>query len=180
MGQRLLVGVVAIGAIMSARLPAAAHNLDASAVYVYFDPDTQDLLDARIDGGWVAGTPLLQNGDELGLIIKVVPDNGTTVGVGGYTTFYLPNGTQVVDAAYLLPRDVVADGISGYDRAPMKGQALMPNVGAGGNPTVNLVGFSRGPNILGVSGNLVSATNVNHGTLPGVYGDTGIFYSTAP
>lgn len=160
---------------------ASAHNLDASAVYVFFDPDTQAYLDNLIlTNQRPAGTPLLQSGDELGLIIKAVPDNGTTTGVGGYTTFYVPDGLQVVDVAFVMPGDLNADGITGWDKVPTKGQAQMPSVGAGGGPTVSLVGISRGPNILGTSSAIVTAGNVNLGTLPGVYGDTGVFYSVAP
>ena len=109
-----------------------------------------------------------------------MPDEGTTTGVGGYTTFYMPNGVQVVDAAFLMPGDLIADGITGFDKVPTKGQAQMPIVGAGGGPTVSLVGITRGPNILGVTSPIVTAANANLGTLPGVYGDTGIFYSTVP
>ena len=160
---------------------ASAHNLDASAIYVYFDPNTQAYLDNLITTNQrPAGQPLLRPGDELGLIIKAIPLDGTTTGVGGYTTFYVPNGVQVVDAAYIMPGDLIADGITGYDKVPMKGQAQMPIVGAGGDPTVSLVGISRGPNILGVTSPIVTAGNTNLGTVVGVYGDTGIFYSTAP
>lgn len=160
---------------------ASAHNLNASAVYVFFDPDTQAMLDARIESPtWTPPTPLLLNGDELGLIIKIVPDAGTTTGVGGYTTFYIPDGLQVLDAAFLMPGNNPADGITGYDRISTKGQAQMPAVGAGGEPTVSLVGITRGPNILGVTSPIVTAANTNLGTLPGVYGDTGIFYSISP
>ena len=158
----------------------SAHNLDASAVYVYFDPDTQAMLDARIASGWQAGMPLIAVGDEIGVIIKAVPDNGTSTGVGGYTTFYVPNGVAVIDVAFLAP-----NGAGGYDRIDAKGQALMPNVGAGGGPTVNLTTLPagdllRGPNIAGVTAPMVNSANVNNGTLPGVYGDLGIFFSTAP
>ena len=112
---------------------ASAHNLNASVVYVYFDANTQTYLDGLIATNQrPAGTPLLQPGDELGIIIKAVPDEGTTTGVGGYTTFYMPNGVQVVDAAYIMPGDLIADGITGFDKVPMKGQAQMPIVGAGG------------------------------------------------
>ena len=39
-------------------------------------------------------------------------------------------GVRVLDVAYLLPGDSVADGITGYDKIPMKGQSLIA-VGAG-------------------------------------------------
>ncbi len=61
---------------------------------------------------------MLQGNDIVGLMIKVVPDSGTTTGVGGYVDFYVPNGVQVLDAAYVEP-----DGGGGYDRAAMKGQS---------------------------------------------------------
>ncbi|MCB0073919.1 MAG: DUF11 domain-containing protein, partial [Caldilineaceae bacterium] len=154
---------------------ASAHNLDQRMVYMFFDPDTQATLDARIAGGWVPGTPLLQTNDEIGLIIKVIPTDGTDTGVGGYVNFYVPDGVEVIDAAYVLP-----DGSGGYTDIPMKGQAPMPAVGAGGDPTPNLVGITRGPNILGTTSKIVTDANKNLGTLPGVYGDMGIFYSTDP
>jgi uncharacterized repeat protein (TIGR01451 family) len=193
----LLVNLFAQG-VLGVRTPIVnAHNLDASAVYIYFDPETQAMLDRRIDGldtcfpSYAPPDPLLRGpqfcedgttlhpGDKLGLIIKAVPDNGTTTGVGGYTTFYIPNGSQVLDAAFLMP-----NSSGDYDRINAKGQALMPNIGAGGGPTVNLAPLggllNRGPNIIGVTAPLVNAANVNNGTLPGVYGDLGIFFSTSP
>ncbi|MCB0215418.1 MAG: DNRLRE domain-containing protein, partial [Chloroflexi bacterium] len=139
-----------------------------------FDPATKALLDARIPT-LTPPEPLLQVGDEIGMIIKVIPTDGTTTGVGGYIDFYVPNGVTVVDAAYVLPNLA-----GGYDEVNMKGQALMPSVGAGGGPTVSLVGLTRGPNALGVTSPIVDAANVNLGTVVGVYGDTGIFYSTDP
>ena len=135
---------------------AEAHNLNASAVYVYFDPNTQAYLDGLIASNTrPVGTPLLVGGEELGIILKAIPDEGTTTGVGGYTTFYVPNGLQVIDAAYIMPGDLNADGITGFDKVPMKGQAQMPIVGAGGGPTVSLVGITRGPNILSVTSPIV-------------------------
>ncbi|MEZ4583137.1 MAG: hypothetical protein R3A10_16135 [Caldilineaceae bacterium] len=132
-------------------------------------------MDARIAGGWVPGTPLLQINIEIGLIIKVIPTDGTDTGVGGYVNFYVPDGVEVIDAAYVIP-----DGSGGYADIPMKGQAPMPAVGAGGDPTPNLVGITRGPNILGTTSKIVTDANKNLGTLPGVYGDMGIFYSIDP
>ena len=185
-----LVGIATILSLLLSLFPqvvgmpvptASAHNLDASAIYVYFDPNTQAYLDNLITTNQrPVGQPLLRPGDELGLIIKALPLDGTSTGVGGYTTFYVPNGVQVVDAAYIMPGDLIADGITGFDKVSMKGQAQMPIVGAGGGPTVSLVGITRGPNILGVTSPIVTAANANLGTVVGVYGDTGIFYSTAP
>ena len=119
---------------------ASAHNLNQSMVYMFFDPDTQKVLDLRA-ASIVPPKELLQVGDELGIIIKVIPDEGTSTGVGGYVDFYVPNGTQVIDVGYILPGDNAADGITtGWDKVPMKGQALMPDVGAGGESKFDLFG----------------------------------------
>lgn len=178
----MLLGVLPFNVQLPGPLPdlgpetASAHNLDSTMVSMFFDPDTQAMLDNRIaTESWSPPTPLLRVNDQLGIVIKVVPANGTDTGVGGYVDFFVPNGVTVIDAAYLLP-----DNTGGFDQVAMKGQALMPDVGAGGDSTVSLTGISRGPNILGVTSDIVDSGNANLGTLPGVYGDTGIFYSTAP
>ena len=166
---------------------ASAHNLQTKMVYMFFDPNTQAMLDARIAGPGLdaARRPYCKVGDELGIIIKVVPKDGTTTGVGGHVDFYVPNGTTVVDAAYLLPGDAnPGDGISGYDKVPMKGQSLIAT-GAGpigAKATTQLIGLGTvGPNVLGVSTDpVVTGTGLHRGTIAGVYGDTGIFYSTDP
>jgi hypothetical protein len=115
----LTFGVMVVFAIVAGS--ATAHNLQTKMVYMFFDPDTQQLLDDRIDGldtcfpSHVAPDPLLHGaqlcddsvtpyfGDELGIIIKVIPRDGTTTGVGGHVDFYVPDGLTVVDTAYLLP-----------------------------------------------------------------------------
>ncbi len=168
---------------------ASAHNLQTKMVYMYFDPDTQAFLDNRIAGldpgypGFGPGSPLLKVGDELGLIIKVVPRDGTTTGVGGYIDFYVPDGVTVLDAAYVIPGSNPTDGLSGYDKVPMKGQAPIP-VGAGpigAKVKPELIGLTLGPNINGVTEKAVAdGTGLMRGTVAGVYGDTGIFFSTHP
>jgi uncharacterized repeat protein (TIGR01451 family) len=159
--------------------PAWAHNLQTKYVYMFPDPNTQQLLDSR-----AGSTDLIQVGDEIALIAKLIPRDGTTTGVGGHVDFYIPNGVQVVDVAYLLPGDSVADGITGYDRISMKGQSLIAT-GAGpvGARTTAELGTLAGPytNINGVTADpVVAGTGLHRGTIAGVYGDTGIFYSTDP
>ena len=157
----------------------AAHNLNQTMVYMFFDPDTQKYLDQRA-ASITPPTSLLEVGKEYGIIIKVIPDQGTNTGVGGYVDFYIPNGTQVVDVGYILPGSNPSDGITlGWDKVPMKGQALMPDVGAGGESKFDLTGVTR-TNPFGVTSTVVNASNANLGTLPAIYGDTGIFYSTIP
>jgi uncharacterized repeat protein (TIGR01451 family) len=166
-----------------------AHNLQTKMVYMFLDPDTQAVLDNRIAGNdpSIQGAPpdpiLLKVGDEVGLIIKVVPRDGTTTGVGGHVTFYVPNGVTVLDAAYLLPGDEIDDGLTGYDKVPMKGQSLIA-LGAGpvGAKSTSQLATLTGnyTNILGVTEAPVTPTGLHRGTLAGVYGDTGIFYATDP
>ena len=181
---------------------AVAHNLQTKMVYMFFDPDTQTMLDARIDGNdpcfssYAPPDPLLRGagscddlvtpypGDELGLIIKVVPRDGTTTGVGGHVDFYVPNGLEVIEVAYLQPGSDPSDGLTGYDKVPMKGQSL---IAVGDGP----VGAKATAELIGLTGTytnynlvtedpVVTASGLHRGTIAGVYGDTGIFYATDP
>ncbi|MEO8083058.1 MAG: hypothetical protein ABI780_04495, partial [Ardenticatenales bacterium] len=149
----ILMAAAALGRNGGPTSPVSAHNLQTRMVYAFLDPATQTLLDNRISGGWVPGTPILQVNDEVGLIVKVVPRDGTTTGVGGHIDVYVPNGVQVSDTAYLLP-----DGVGGYDRVPMKGQSpiAIGDGPIGAKVTSQLIGLPAvGPNVLGVTENPV-------------------------
>lgn len=172
--------------------PVSAHNLQTRMVYMFFDPATQACIDARMEGtplpagcaplpvDWALGDPVLLKDDELGVIIKVVPRDGTTTGVGGHIDFYVPNGVQVVDVAYVVP-----DGAGDYAKVAMKGQSPIA-IGAGpigAKTTTQLVGMSSIYNspVSSLSSTAVNpASGLHLGTIAGVYGDTGIFYSTDP
>ncbi len=169
--------------VMGLPMPAAsAHNLQTRMVYMFMDPATQQMLDDRMTApGWTPPDPLLQSGDELGIIIKVIPRDGTTTGVGGHVDFYVPGGVEVIDAGYVVP-----DGTGGFDKVAMKGQSPIA-IGAGpigAKATTQLIGWGAlldSPNgILNDVAPVVSATGLHRGTIAGVYGDTGIFYSTDP
>ncbi len=179
-------------ALPGVEVPAAeAHNLQTRMVYMFFDPDTQACLDARLEGtalpagcaplpiGWAPGDPVLQADDELGVIIKVVPRDGTTTGVGGHIDFYVPNGVQVVDVGYMVP-----DGVGGFEKTTMKGQSPIA-IGAGpvgAKSTAELIGLSANYTSAasGLTAAPVTAAGLHRGTIAGVYGDTGIFFSTDP
>ncbi|MFO1430472.1 MAG: SdrD B-like domain-containing protein [Candidatus Competibacteraceae bacterium] len=183
----MLVGMT-IGLLGGAPV-AQAHNLQTHMVYMFLDKDTQDCLDARIAGttpttcaalpGWTPGTPILQVNDEVGLITKVIPDPaGTATGVGGHVDFYVPNGVTVVDVAYLVP-----DGAGGFIKAGMKGQSpiAIGDGPIGAKTTPELIGLSSSyasPN--GITTAPVTTVGTHRGTIAGVYGDTGIFFSTDP
>jgi hypothetical protein len=163
---------------------ASAHNLQTKMVGMFFDNTTQDMLDTRIAGNGLEippyggpPEPLLRVGDKLGIVIKVVPRNGTNTGVGGYIDFYVPNGVTVVDAGYVVP-----DGTGDYDLIPMKRQSLIAfgDGPIGAHSTAALTGLTLGPNINGVTAAAVDATGLHRDTIAGLYGDTGIFYSTSP
>ncbi len=195
--------------------PAPAHNLQTKMVHMFFDPDTRAMLDERIAGNdpcfpsYTPPDPLLRSpqtcedgvttypGDELGIIIKVIPRDGTQTGVGGHIDFYVPNGLEVVEVAYLLPGSNPGDGLSGYDKVPMKGQSLIATGDGpvGGKATTELIGLTSTNCPAGdLGGSACTYTNVNtvtqdpvvnasglhRGTIAGVYGDTGIFYATDP
>ena len=110
-----LLGIVTILSLLVSLFPqvvgqpmptASAHNLQTRMVYMFFDhghaglpgcPHGRHATACRLctaAGGWAPGQPLLQPNDEVGLIIKVVPRDGTTTGVGGHIDFYVPNGVR--------------------------------------------------------------------------------------
>ncbi len=165
--------LVVLLAFLTQTSVSRAHNLDDAADYLGFDSDTLATLQARA----VGGQPLLQAGDTVGLILKATPRNGTPTGAGGYSTFFIPVGTQLVGADY---GQINASGI--YQPIAMKGPSIL-SLGAGSigpKATPGLIGLQLGPNVTGQSSLAVSASGMALGTMSGVYGDTGIFYSTDP
>ena len=153
--------------------PLRAHNLDQQDTSIAFDKVTLDMMAARAG----LNQSLVQAGDSIGLILKSTPGPGTATGAGGYMTFYIPPGTQVEKADYGRP-----NGSGGFSVIPMKGPSIMAvgdgSVGSASTPA--LVGLTLGPNAAGVTSATVSATGTHNGTLAGVYGDVGIFFSTEP
>lgn len=150
-----------------------SHNLDMQINYLIFDKETTAVVQARS----AAGQPLMQAGDTVGVILKATPNRGTKTGAGGYSTFFVPVGSQIVGAEY----GVVQDS-GNFLPLPMKGQSILVH---GQGPIdvqapVALAGFSLGPNVLGVTALSVDLKCIPWGTLAGLYGDTGIFYSTDP
>jgi uncharacterized repeat protein (TIGR01451 family) len=165
-----MVGVIAL----SSTGRVNAHNLDQQDTRITFDQATVALMASRAG----LGQPLLQAGDEVGVILKSTPGPGTITGAGGYLTFYIPPGTQVVNAEYGM-----VDASGAFVPKPMKGPSI---IASGNGPigitagTPGLIGLSLGPNIVGTTAPTVDATGIHNGTIAGVYGDTGIFYSTDP
>ena len=181
---------VAATVFVTTSTEVSAHYLPTRHVYLYFDEATQAFLDDRISNGHPAGTPILQNGDEVAFVIKIVPRDGEGTGAGGHVDFYIPDGTQVIDAAYIVPGGDLSDGIIEFDKRPIKSPSLITgDEGAGGNanaavgsliPLRTAPGGPHGPNILGNTNEIVDAGGVHRGTIAGVYGDTGIFWATDP
>jgi len=153
-----------------------AHNLDTRATSIHYADDFIGVMGQRAS----ANQGLVQVGDEFWVVIKTTPGPGTTTGVGGYQTFYVPPWAQVVDAAY-----VFADGADprGFREIPMKGQSPIA-IGAGpvgAKSTPELIGYSLpGLNGLDAAYAPVTAAGLHRGTIAGVYADTGIFYSADP
>ena len=87
--------IVALGALILLG-SASAHNLNQRADYIGFDDATL----ARMKTRQAAGQALIQTSDIVGLIMKATPSVGTPTGAGGYSTFFVPVGTQVVGAQY--------------------------------------------------------------------------------
>ncbi|MFU8896692.1 MAG: SdrD B-like domain-containing protein, partial [Gammaproteobacteria bacterium] len=171
--MRKLAGALLI-ALTTASVPAQAHNLDSLATSIHFADDQVELMNTRA----LANQPLIQVGDEFWVVLMTTPGPGTNTGVGGYQTFYVPPGAQVVDVAYVLPDP---SDPRGFRNIPMKGQSPIAigsgPIGAASTP--ELIGFELpGLNGLGFRTDPVTAAGVDRGTLAGVYADTGIFFST--
>jgi uncharacterized repeat protein (TIGR01451 family) len=150
-----------------------AHNLDQVNTHLRFDLQTINQFEFRS----LINEPLIQAGDELGIVFKSTPGPGTNIGAGGYFTFYIPEGTQVTGAEY---GDITSSG--NFVPLPLKPPANMPlGTGPVGSASSSaLASFRLGPNIIGQSALTADASGRHNGTLAGIYGDVGIFYSTDP
>jgi uncharacterized repeat protein (TIGR01451 family) len=160
----------ALEPLVGAPETAAAHNLQMEIGMTAIDPSSRPMFDARLG----AGQPLIQVGDVITVVFGGLNFIGTTDGLGGYFDFYPLTGTQVVNAEYVVPVP------GGYAPVPIKKSPGFGVVIGTTDPTGQLKNFTLGPNINGVTSKPTSAGNVSLGTLNGVYGDTGIFYSTDP
>jgi uncharacterized repeat protein (TIGR01451 family) len=178
MKNRLSLAALVVASLSATALVSPAHNLDTRATSISFAQDYIQTMSTRAG----LSQPMVQVNDTFWVVIKTTPGPGTPTGVGGYQTFYVPDGMQVVDVAYVRP---VATGVDsrGFVSIPMKGQSAIAigdgsigaKVATGLNP--DGTGISLGPNILGVTEKTVTDAGLARGTISGVYADTGIFYS---
>jgi uncharacterized repeat protein (TIGR01451 family)/fimbrial isopeptide formation D2 family protein len=156
------IAFVFLGMLVSGSF-ARADNVAMTETSKYLAPETVSMLVARAQAGQPAG---FQVGDIIKYIIKYKPvPNGGNTGANGYVTDYIPNGLQVIGAAFVSP-----DGAGGYVEHPPTPPGDMINDPAG-NGVRNVVSATP----------LVPATPANTGgigTLAQWYGDTGIWYST--
>jgi uncharacterized repeat protein (TIGR01451 family) len=164
--------------------PVHAHNLDTTATSISFEQAFIQTMSNRAVSE--PNQPLIRNNDEFWVILKTTPGPGTTTGVGGYQTFYVPTGAVVTDAAYVFPD---SSQPSGFRNIPMKGQSpiAIGNGSIASAISTSLIGFdlpgdsvSLHPLVLASKTAPVTASGAHRGTLAGVYADTGIFYSTDP
>ena len=166
-----------LAAAFAIPLTASAHNLDTRATAITFDKNYVQIMTQRAG----LNQSVVQVGDEFWLLLKTTPGPGTTTGVGGYQTFYVPTGMQVTGAAYVQPSSTDPLG-RGFVEIPMKGQSPIA-IGAGSigpKLATGLTGYTYpAANILGVNEAPVTSTGLARGTIAGVYADTGIFYSTS-
>lgn len=173
---RSLLSPLALAGLLSLATPLGAHNVDQRMNWMAFDEATLDMISDRAD---LNDFPLIRQNDLLGIVIKASPEpSGATTGVGGYVTFYPPEGVQITGASYAMRDQLSGD----YVDTPMKGQAIIAigDGSVGGDETSDLVGLTLGPNIVGQTESAVDNGGRHRGTLAGLYGDTGIFYSVDP
>ncbi|MDB6120735.1 MAG: conserved repeat protein domain protein [Verrucomicrobiaceae bacterium] len=172
MGRCFSLACLAAGLLITG-IHAWGHNLDMATDYLGFDKATLDAFEARA----AAHQALLQVGDTVGLLMKATPNLGTPTGAGGYSTLFIPVGTQVVKADYGY-----IDASGQFIPTAVKGQSILAlgDGAIGAKLSPNLIGLQLGPNINGQTAMAVDALGFANGTMVGVYSDTGIFYSTDP
>ncbi|RMH20230.1 MAG: DUF11 domain-containing protein, partial [Gammaproteobacteria bacterium] len=105
---------------------AWSHNVGQSQTSKFFAPGTVKMLQDRASGVTPGGAGVRQ-GDILSYIIQSVPSpNGATQGSAGYTTDYIPPGTQVVGAHFVVKTpDPTQPGGFAYVEAPFPSPGLM-------------------------------------------------------
>lgn len=176
MKQRMVRLLTAISLLSAVVVPTHAHNLDTLATSISFENEYLETMSQRAS----VNQQLIQVGDEFWVMSKTTPGPGTQTGVGGYQTFYVPPGMEVVDAAYVLPDP---SDPRGFRNISMKGQSSIA-IGNGSiaqSSTPELFGYTfPGVNGLGFKSEPVTGAGKDRGTLAGVYADTGIFFSTDP
>ncbi len=159
---------------------AQAHNLDQRDTQIAFDDAFVQVMSTRAS----LNQPLVQINDEFWVVLKSTPGPGTDTGVGGYLTFYVPDGVQVVGAVYMAPTPGTAGSASApanFTPIPIKGQSIIA-IGSGPIAAASSPGLSglTLSNNFGQSELTVTGAGLHRGTIAGVYADTGIFYSTDP
>ncbi|MEI7865564.1 MAG: hypothetical protein WCI38_09350, partial [Chthoniobacterales bacterium] len=173
--KRYVLGAT-FGTLLLFSASSRAHNLDTASTAVQYADDFIATMKSRASNGQT----LIQAGDEFWLSMKTTPGPGTTTGVGGYMTFYIPSGYQVADAAYVTPSSTDPRG---FASASIQGQSPIA-VGAGpvgAKVATGMTGYTYpSNNILGVNEAPITSAGISRGTIAGVYADTGIFYSTNP
>jgi uncharacterized repeat protein (TIGR01451 family) len=175
MKDRLSHAAVVFAFLSATALTTYGHNLDTRATSISFDQDFIQEMSIRA----AANEQLVRVGDSFWVVIKTTPGPGTPTGVGGYQTFYVPPGMQVVDAAYVRPVATTVDPL-GFVPVPMKGQSpiAIGDGPIGAKTATGLTGYTYPvANILGIKENPVTAGGLARGTISGVYADTGIFFS---
>ena len=173
--KRILIYLsLCILALIFAINRALAHGAWLDVPTIEFTPATE----AQIDANVAAGNGAILPGDIIELIASFdsIVD-GTVSGPGGYFTFYVPNGTEVVGASVVdaaLNDIPVRNGTS-----PVSGEGMPKGWGNKGQIT-----FAAGPN--GWNPSMLSpactiygytAEDCNSG-MGQLFGDTGLFYST--
>lgn len=140
---------------------------------IAYDATTQALLNSNT----AAGLTGFQNGN----IVTVqgafpVHATGTVSGPGGYITFYIPNGYEVVGASVTNASGSPIS--SGNATSPANGEGISKGWGPRGQNTFNVTANGWNPALSSSCTTFgKTAATCNNG-LAFTYGDTGVFYST--
>ncbi|MBI5877674.1 MAG: hypothetical protein HZB53_08495 [Chloroflexi bacterium] len=168
--RRGLLATVAAVVLSLLAVQVFADSVGQKMNAKYFAPETVQLLQSRA----LAGTPGFQLGDSVNYIIEFAPiNNGSTVGINGYVTDYIPAGTEVIGASFVVP-----DGSGGFTTVAPDLPGEAPD--GWGNRGQGTFAAPFNTNAYDTTGKCAAFGKTNNcdGSIAMLYADTGIWYST--
>src|SRR3972149_9115539 len=165
----VIVSVFLFAFLLSSFFTVRADSVAQVQTSIFMAPETVDFLKQKA----LLGSPGLAVGDTYSYIAQFTPvPNHSNNGLGGYLTFYVPGGSEVIGAAIVKP-----NVFGGYDAiAPSLPGPGPDGWGSRGRQSFSVAPWNTAFNALcGTYGQPVGQCN---GGIAQLYADTGIFYST--
>ena len=181
---RSTTGVVVLTfTALGAPLFVYAHNLQTKLVYMFFDPNTQAMLDARVAGRLPSRPAAAESATSSASSSRSCPATAPPPAWAGTSTSTCPTASRCSTRPICCPATACrrhhrlrqgADEGAVADRRWRRPHRRQGHCRAGdpGRDLHQHQRCHRAP--------VGAGTGLHRGTIAGVYGDTGIFYSTDP